>query len=94
MIDVSASMPGRSAAFAALRVTYDPRVTVPDLTGVVDDEAADRLDDARAGRRAGGRRRAVRRAALRPAPGVRVRPAGRHRGRPRQQVTLKTAKSC
>ncbi len=44
VIDVSASMPGRSAAFAALRVTYDPRVTVPDLTGVVDDRAADRID--------------------------------------------------
>ena len=28
VIDVSATMPGRSAAFAALRVTYDPRVTV------------------------------------------------------------------
>ena len=44
VIDVNASMPGRSAAFAALRVTYDPRVTVPDLTGVVDDEAADKID--------------------------------------------------
>ena len=44
MIDVSATMPGRSAAFAALRVTFDPRVTIPDLSGVVDDEAADRLD--------------------------------------------------
>jgi hypothetical protein len=44
VIDVSASMPGRSAAFAALRVTYDPRVTVPDLTGVVDDQAADKID--------------------------------------------------
>ena len=44
VIDVAASMPGRSTAFAALRVTYDPRVTVPDLTGVVDDEAARRLD--------------------------------------------------
>ena len=44
VIDVSATMPGRSAAFAALRVTYDPRVTVPDLTGVQDDEAADRIE--------------------------------------------------
>lgn len=44
VIDVSATMPGRSSAFAALRVTFDPRVTVPDLSGVVDDEAADRLD--------------------------------------------------
>ena len=43
VIDVSATMPGRSAAFAALRVTYDPRVTIPDLTGVVDEAAADRL---------------------------------------------------
>lgn len=43
VIDVSATMPGRSAAFAALRVTYDPRVTVPDLTHAVDDDAANRL---------------------------------------------------
>ena len=45
VIDVSATMPGRSSAFAALRVTYDPRVTVPDLSGTVDDEAASRLED-------------------------------------------------
>ena len=44
VIDVSATMPGRSAAFAALRVTYDPRVTIPELTGVVDEEAADQID--------------------------------------------------
>ena len=44
VIDVSATMPGRSAAFAALRVTYDPRVTIPDLTGQVDEDAAARLD--------------------------------------------------
>jgi hypothetical protein len=43
VIDVAATMPGRSAAFAALRVTYDPRVAVPDLAGVADEEAADRL---------------------------------------------------
>lgn len=43
VIDVSATMPGRSAAFAALRITYDPRVTVPDLTHAVDDDAANRL---------------------------------------------------
>jgi hypothetical protein len=43
VIDVSATMPGRSAAFAALRVTYDPRVTIPNLTGVVDDDASSRL---------------------------------------------------
>jgi predicted small lipoprotein YifL len=45
VIDVAASMPGRSSAFTALRVTYDPRVTVPDLHGAVDEEAADRLTD-------------------------------------------------
>jgi Glucodextranase, domain B/PASTA domain len=44
VIDVSASMPGRSAAFAALRVTYDPRVTIPDLKGVTDEEAAGRIE--------------------------------------------------
>jgi Glucodextranase, domain B len=43
VIDVSATMPGRSAAFAALRVTYDPRVTIPDLTHVVDDDAAHQI---------------------------------------------------
>jgi Glucodextranase, domain B/PASTA domain len=43
VIDVAASMPGRSSAFAALRVNYDPRITVPDLEGVADDEAADRI---------------------------------------------------
>jgi hypothetical protein len=43
VIDVSATMPGRSSAFAALRVTYDPRVTIPDLTHAVDGDAADRL---------------------------------------------------
>jgi hypothetical protein len=43
VIDVSATMPGRSAAFAALRVTYDPRVTIPDLTHAVDDDAASRI---------------------------------------------------
>jgi Glucodextranase, domain B/PASTA domain len=43
VVDVSATMPGRSSAFAALRVTYDPRVTVPDLAGVQDDRAADRI---------------------------------------------------
>jgi beta-lactam-binding protein with PASTA domain len=44
VIDVNASMRGRSPAFAALRVTYDPRVTIPDLEHLVDDEAADRID--------------------------------------------------
>lgn len=44
VIDVSATMPGRSAAFAALRVTYDPRVTIPDVTGQVDEDAANKLD--------------------------------------------------
>jgi len=43
VIDVSATMPGRSAAFAALRVNYDPRVTIPDLKGVVDNDAADKI---------------------------------------------------
>jgi len=44
VIDVSASTPGRSSAFAALRVTYDPRVRIPDLAGKVDDDAAKELD--------------------------------------------------
>jgi hypothetical protein len=37
-------MPGRSAAFAAQRVTYDPRVTIPDLAGTVDEDAAGRVE--------------------------------------------------
>jgi len=45
VIDVAATMPGRSAAFAALRVTYDPRVAIPELTGVADEQAADRLTE-------------------------------------------------
>ena len=45
VIDVAASMPGRSPAFAARRVTYDPRVTVPELTGTEDDAAAARLTE-------------------------------------------------
>ena len=44
VIDVSATMPGRSSAFAALRVTYDPRVRIPDLAGEVDEDAANALD--------------------------------------------------
>ena len=44
VIDVSATMQGRSSAFAALRVTYDPRVRIPDLTHKVDEDAAKQLD--------------------------------------------------
>ncbi len=84
VIDVSATMPGRSAAFAALRVTYDPRVTIPDLTGAGRRGRGEQARLARARRRAGGGRRVPRRAALRPAPGVRDRPARRRHGRPRQ----------
>ena len=45
VIDVSASMPGRSPAFAAIRVTHDPRIAIPDLVGVPDEEAADKLTE-------------------------------------------------
>ena len=45
VIDVAASMPGRSSAFAAVRITHDPRVAVPDLVGVPDEEAAGRLSE-------------------------------------------------
>ena len=44
VIDVSASSPGRSSAFAALRVTYDPRVRIPDVAGKVDEDAAAELE--------------------------------------------------
>jgi hypothetical protein len=43
VIDVSAGMAGRSSAFRAIRVTHDPRIAVPDLTGVPEEEAADKL---------------------------------------------------
>jgi hypothetical protein len=44
LIDVSAAMAGRSSAFRAIRVTHDPRIVVPDLTGEVDVDAAERID--------------------------------------------------
>jgi hypothetical protein len=47
VIDVAATMPGRSPAFAAVRVTHDPRVTVPDLTGVEEHDASRRLSELR-----------------------------------------------
>ena len=94
VIDVSATMPGRSAAFAALRVVYDPRVLVPDLTGVQDEEAAGRLtalgldpsresvggllDELRSGER--------RVCESEPPPGTLVDPG--------EEVVLKTAKRC
>jgi hypothetical protein len=94
VIDVSASMPGRSAAFAALRVTFDPRVTVPELTSVVDEDAANQLDklgldvDLQA---VGGLFDELRSGARRvcesdPPAGSRVEPG--------TTVTLKTAKRC
>src|SRR4051794_19370342 len=43
VIDVSATMPGRSAAFAALRGTYDPRVTIPNPTGGGGDDGSRRV---------------------------------------------------
>ena len=94
VIDVSASMPGRSPAFAAIRVTHDPRVTVPDLIGVPDQQAADRLtalglepslesvgslfDEFRAGER--------RVCDMAPGPGALVEPGG--------EVRLGVAKAC
>src|SRR3954469_7096081 len=39
VIDVVASARGRTAAFAALRVTREDRISVPDLLGVVADDA-------------------------------------------------------
>jgi hypothetical protein len=44
LVDVAASAGRRRPAFAVLRVTRDERVTVPDLTGVAEDEVAARLD--------------------------------------------------
>ena len=94
VIDVSASMPGRSPAFAAIRVTPHPRVTIPDLVGVPDEEAADRLtelgldpsresvgslfDEFRSGER--------RVCEMEPPPGTRVEPGA--------EVRLGVAKAC
>jgi hypothetical protein len=43
IVDVAASAPRRRPAFAALRVTRDVLVTVPDLTGVPEDDLDGRL---------------------------------------------------
>ncbi|HTN24823.1 MAG TPA: PASTA domain-containing protein [Solirubrobacteraceae bacterium] len=43
VVDVAASARSRRSAFAALRVTRDVEVTVPDLTDVVEDEIDGRL---------------------------------------------------
>jgi hypothetical protein len=94
VIDVSASMAGRSTAFAVVRVTQDPHVVVPDLSGVPEEEAADRLsqlgldpsldriggffDDLRSGER--------RVCASDPRPGSRLLPG--------EEVVLAVAKRC
>ncbi len=44
VVDVAASARRRAPAFAALRVTRDELVSVPDLTGVVEDEVQGRLE--------------------------------------------------
>ncbi|MEY2513888.1 MAG: hypothetical protein QOJ89_1246 [bacterium] len=43
IVDVAASARIRRPAFAALRITRDVRVTVPDLTGVAEDDVGARL---------------------------------------------------
>jgi hypothetical protein len=44
VVDVSATAPDRSPALAALRVTLDTRIAVPDVTGLRSAEAASKLD--------------------------------------------------
>jgi hypothetical protein len=44
VVDVAASAGRRTPAFTALRVTRDVTVTVPDLTGFVEDDLAAELD--------------------------------------------------
>jgi hypothetical protein len=44
IVDVAASAARRRPAFAALRVTRDVLVTVPDLSGVVEDDVEARLE--------------------------------------------------
>jgi hypothetical protein len=43
IVDVAASARSRRPAFAAVRVTRDVRVTVPDLAGVIEDDVGARL---------------------------------------------------
>ena len=43
IVDVAATAGSRRPAFTALRVTRDMQVTVPDLTGVVEDDVQGRL---------------------------------------------------
>jgi len=45
VVDIAASARRRTAAFAALRVTRDVLVSVPDLTGVEEDDLDARLED-------------------------------------------------
>jgi hypothetical protein len=44
LVDVAASAGRRRPAFAVLRVTRDVQVTVPDLTGVAEDDVAPQLE--------------------------------------------------
>jgi glucodextranase-like protein/PASTA domain-containing protein len=94
VIDVAATMAGRSTALKALRVTFDPRVDVPDLAGTDADEAVQQLsdlglspsvdhvggifDDLRSGPR--------RVCDSEPEPGTRV--------QPQTEVRLRVAKAC
>lgn len=94
VVDVAASARRRLPAFAALRVTRDVLVTVPDLLGVVEDDLAATLDPLglRASvQRGGGILDALRSGDRRaceqdPAPGARVR-----RGR---SIAVVVAKRC
>ena len=94
IIDVAASARRRRSAFAALRVTRDVLVTVPDLTGIVEDDIDARLGPLglKASVEDGGSILDVLRPGPRavceqePAPGARVR-----RGR---TVRVIVAKSC
>jgi hypothetical protein len=94
VIDVSAGMEGRSAAFRAIRVTHDPRIVVPDLTGVPEADAADQLDglglepsvDHVGGLLDEFRSGEPRVCESEPPPGSRVRPG--------DEVVLKVARAC
>jgi hypothetical protein len=94
IVDVAASARRRRPAFATLRVTRDVLVTVPDLTGVVEDDVQARLEAL--GLKADVQREGGILDVLRPGPrGVCVQdPEGGTRVRRGRTVRVIVAKSC
>ncbi len=94
IVDIAAGAPRRRAAFAALRVIRDVLVTVPDLTGVSEEDIDARLKPLglKASVEDGGSILDI----IRPGPRVvcEQAPAGGTRTRRGRTVTVVVAKSC